>query len=238
MAGQIALTIALQSVKALFGAFVKRGTTTPDQNAMQGTLCTPFMKDVKVGKHFSAKWIGDLVFQNPAVYSYVAIKHRFESLCYVTNTNVNINLNKVAQHFGKVIDLIAQAYTSVPDFVNYIKASLQYEVICKQVDPLTCRGSTWSKAYNKLRAANTSGQCLSLQQIAAVVKLAEIHLKDCTSPEPKTKTAAIAKELSAEDYDTVAGAVEPKPKQAKVHTMKAKDAKINLKELKAYIAKS
>eukprot|EP00961_Rhodomonas_salina_P267398 3613016-Rhodomonas_salina.1 len=158
MAGQIARTIASQSVKALLGAFVKRGTTTPEQNAMQGIFCTQFMKDVKVGKHFDAKWIGDLVFQNPAVYAYVVIKHHFESLGYVTNTNVNIN--EVAQRFGKVIDPIAHTYTSEPDFVIYIKASLQYEVIRKRVDPLTGRGRAWSKAYDKLRAANASGQRL------------------------------------------------------------------------------
>eukprot|EP00961_Rhodomonas_salina_P118138 1589959-Rhodomonas_salina.1 len=239
MAGQIARTIARQSVKALFGAFVKRCTTTPEQNSMQGILCTPFMKDVKFGKHFNAKWIGDLVFQNPAVYAYVAIKHHFKSLGNVFSvnlagklvqslqTNTSVNINEVAQRFGKVIDPIAHAYTFVPDF-------LQYEVIRKRVDPLTGRGRAWSKAYDKLCAANARGQRLSLPQIAAAVKLVEIHLKDCTSPEPKTKTAAIAKALPAEDNDAAAGAVEPKPKQAKVHTMKAKDAKI--KELKAYIA--
>eukprot|EP00961_Rhodomonas_salina_P181010 2443244-Rhodomonas_salina.2 len=204
MVGQIVCTIACQRVKALFCAFVKSCTTTPEQNARQGILCTQFMKDVKVGKHFNARWIGDLVFQNQAVYTYVVIKHSFESLGNVVSinlavelvqslqTNTNVNINEVAQHFRKVINLIAHAYTSVPDFVNYIKASLQYEVIRKRVDPLTCCGSAWSKAYDKLRAANTSSQRLSLLKIAAAVKLAEIHLKDCTSPEPKTKTAAIA----------------------------------------------
>eukprot|EP00961_Rhodomonas_salina_P286109 3865851-Rhodomonas_salina.1 len=218
MAGQIARTIARQSVKALLGAFVKRCTTTPEQNAMQGILCTPYMKDVKVGKHFDTKWIGDLVFQNLAVYAYVAIKHHFESLCNVVSlnlagelvqslqTNTNVNINEVAQHFGKVIDPIAHAYSSVPDFVNYIKASLQYEVIRKRMDPLTGRGRAWSKAYDKLRAANARCQRLLLPQIAAAVKLAEIHLKDCTSPEPKIKTAAIAKALPAEDDDAAAGA--------------------------------
>eukprot|EP00961_Rhodomonas_salina_P042819 575764-Rhodomonas_salina.1 len=169
MAGQIACTIARQSVKALYVSFVKK-TTTPEQDYLQGVLCSQYMKEVKVGTHYNSKWLGTLVFQNPAVYTYVAIKHHFESLADIVSVNLagklaetlltktNVNINKVAQCFDKVIDPIAQAYTSVPDFVNNIKALLQYEVIRKRVDPSTGRGSAWSKAYDKLRAANARGQ--------------------------------------------------------------------------------
>eukprot|EP00961_Rhodomonas_salina_P106922 1439758-Rhodomonas_salina.1 len=104
MAGQIARTIARQSVKALYVSFVKK-TTTPEQDYLQGVLCSPYMKEVKVGTHHNSKWLGTLVFQNPAVYAYVAIKHHFESLADIvsvnladelaetllTKTNVNIN---------------------------------------------------------------------------------------------------------------------------------------------------
>eukprot|EP00961_Rhodomonas_salina_P013762 184048-Rhodomonas_salina.1 len=153
MAGQITCTIARQSVKALYVTFVKK-TTTPEQDYLQDVLCSPYMKAVKVGTHYNSKWLGTLVFQNPAVYAYVAIKHHFESLADITN----VNINEVAQRFDKVINPIAQAYTLVPDFVNYIKASLQYEVIWKCVDPSTGRGRAWRKAYYKLRAANARGQ--------------------------------------------------------------------------------
>eukprot|EP00961_Rhodomonas_salina_P034356 462894-Rhodomonas_salina.1 len=46
MAGQIASTIARQSVKVLYVAFVNR-TTTPEQDYLQGVLCSPYMKAVK-----------------------------------------------------------------------------------------------------------------------------------------------------------------------------------------------
>eukprot|EP00961_Rhodomonas_salina_P066763 896439-Rhodomonas_salina.2 len=220
MAHQIAHTIACQSVKALYVSFVKK-TTTQEQDYLQGVLCSQYMKAVKVWTHYNSKWLGTLVFQNPAVYVYVAIKHHFESLADIVSVNLggelaetlltktNVNINEVAQHFDKVIDPNAQAYTSVPDFVNYIKASLQYEVIWK-----------------RLHAANARGQRLSLAQIAGAVKLAESHLKECTSQEAKIRMATATP--AASDADTV---VTAEQKSTKARTHKAKDAKI--RKLKA-----
>lgn len=180
----------------------------------------------------SEEWLGALVFQNPAVYAYVTIKHHFESLTDIVSVNlagklaetlltkINVNINEVAQCLDKVIDPIMQAYTLVPDFVNYIKASLQYKVIWKRVDPSTGSCSTWSKAYDKLLAANAQGQRLSLAQISRAVKLAESHLKECTSPEAKIRTATV---MPASPEAEEAGAAEPKSTKASTH--KAKVAK-------------
>eukprot|EP00961_Rhodomonas_salina_P106905 1439501-Rhodomonas_salina.1 len=59
MAGQIARTIARQSVKDLYVAFLKK-TTTPEQDYLQGVLCSQHMKAVKVGTHYNSKWLGTL----------------------------------------------------------------------------------------------------------------------------------------------------------------------------------
>eukprot|EP00961_Rhodomonas_salina_P021990 295877-Rhodomonas_salina.1 len=253
MCDSVSCTIARQGVKAFTSAFVKLGAISAEQDALQEILCTLYMKEVKIGKHKNAKWLGELVFQNQALYSYVAIKYHFESLADIISvnlasqlvtslqTNTNVNINEVAQLFEKVIAPIAQAYTSVPDFVNYIKASLQYEVIRKHMDNTTGRGRALGKAYDKLRLHSARGQRLSLQQIvrAVPVKLAESHLKECTSP-PAAKQAAVAKKTSANKAaescaeDSAAGertsAASKKPSK---NSHKGKDAKI--KELKAQL---
>eukprot|EP00961_Rhodomonas_salina_P243323 3287888-Rhodomonas_salina.1 len=59
MACQITRTIARQSVKALYVAFVKK-TTTPEQDYWQGVLCSPYMKVMKVRTHYNSKWLGTL----------------------------------------------------------------------------------------------------------------------------------------------------------------------------------
>eukprot|EP00961_Rhodomonas_salina_P132149 1778685-Rhodomonas_salina.1 len=46
------------------------------------------MKAVKVSTHYNLKWLGTLVFQNPAVYAYVTIKHHFESLADIVSVNL------------------------------------------------------------------------------------------------------------------------------------------------------
>eukprot|EP00961_Rhodomonas_salina_P070324 944231-Rhodomonas_salina.2 len=70
MACQIARTIACQSVKALYVAFVKK-TTMPEQDYLQGVLCSPYMKAVKVYAHVA-----------------INLKHHFESLADIVSVNL------------------------------------------------------------------------------------------------------------------------------------------------------
>eukprot|EP00961_Rhodomonas_salina_P242500 3275577-Rhodomonas_salina.1 len=139
MCGQISRQIARQAHHALHKAFIKKGVSMPEQDAMIHILCTKFMTEVGIGKHYKAAWVGPLFFNNPAVVLYAQIKYYFESVTETSNVNLaaeliaalqtqlDANINEVVQKFEKVIDPIAQTYTTVPAFVEYVKASLQYE---------------------------------------------------------------------------------------------------------------
>eukprot|EP00961_Rhodomonas_salina_P044813 601717-Rhodomonas_salina.2 len=147
MAGQIARNTASGAFDSFYASFVegKAELRTPEQNAIYGILCTKYMKEVSVGKHYSPEWIGTKYYKHPAIIalSESQLKFHFESVTESTNVNLtakltaalqthtDVNINEVAHQFEKVtvIDPIAQAYTTVPAFVDYIKASLQYEVI-------------------------------------------------------------------------------------------------------------
>eukprot|EP00961_Rhodomonas_salina_P077514 1039780-Rhodomonas_salina.1 len=136
---QISHQIACQAHCALHKAFIKKSVSTPEQDAMMHILCTKFMTEVGIGKHYKAVWVGPLFFNNPAVVLYTQIKYYFESVTETSNVNLaaeliaalqtqlDANINEVVQKFEKVINPIAQTYTTVPTFVEHVKASLQYE---------------------------------------------------------------------------------------------------------------
>eukprot|EP00961_Rhodomonas_salina_P086236 1159099-Rhodomonas_salina.1 len=96
------------------------------------------MKEIRLGKHYNADWVGPKFYKHPAIIVLTQIKFYFKNVSEASNVNLaaeltaalqthtNVNINEVAQRFEKVIDPIAQAYTTVPAFVDYVKASLQY----------------------------------------------------------------------------------------------------------------
>eukprot|EP00961_Rhodomonas_salina_P274951 3714627-Rhodomonas_salina.1 len=60
MCDSISCTMARQGIKEFTSAFVKLGVISTEQDVLQGILCTQFMKEVKIGKHKNAKWLGEL----------------------------------------------------------------------------------------------------------------------------------------------------------------------------------
>eukprot|EP00961_Rhodomonas_salina_P031737 428077-Rhodomonas_salina.1 len=201
------------------------------------------MKEVSVGKHYSPKWICTKFYKHPAIIALSQLKFHFESVTESTNVNLtaeltaalqmhtDVNINEVAQRFEKVIDPIAQSYTMVPAFVDYIKASLQYEA-------RTTSGRAWSKAYDALQLGASAGKPTTLLAIADAVKLAEAHLcKADASPVKPSVQAATITEIDDDDEADLAGAGEVlTTKQRRVAATKlsrAKDDKIL--ELKAQL---
>jgi len=84
----------------------------------------------------------------------------------------------IAQRFDKVIDPVARTFTTVEGLTNYLKASLQLEVIRQRVKLKGAQGRAWRKAHDYLREGITRGQRLDLDFIGEAVKLADAHLRD------------------------------------------------------------
>ena len=87
---------------------------------------------------------------------------------------------------------MASQFIKLDDFINYFKASLQYEVIRKKSKAKGATGRAWRKAYDYLHLAILHGQRLDLDIIEQAVKLAEHHLRDADATTPSEDLAARA----------------------------------------------
>eukprot|EP00961_Rhodomonas_salina_P125483 1690276-Rhodomonas_salina.1 len=79
---------------------------------------------------------------NPAVQALVALEMHFENLNEVTNVNLatelglvlqlptSASMQEIVQRLDKVVEPITRNYTTVEDFLNYLKASKRRAVIC------------------------------------------------------------------------------------------------------------
>eukprot|EP00961_Rhodomonas_salina_P240900 3255074-Rhodomonas_salina.1 len=254
MAGQIASNTASCAIDSFYASFVKGKTElhTPEQNAIYGIPCTKYMKEVRVGKHYSPEWLGTKYYKHQAIIMLSQLKFHFESvtaelttvnltaeLTAVLQTHTDVNINEVAQRFEKVIDPIAQAYTMVPAFVDYIKASLKYEVIRRQSKAHTTSGRAWSKAYDALQSGASAGKPTTLRAIADAVKLAEAHLReaDASPVKPSVQAATITEIDNDEEADLAGAGGVLTAKQRRVTETKLSLAKDNkIRELKAQLA--
>lgn len=83
----------------------------------------------------------------PAIRLYVQLMYYFENLMESTNVNLvtkvasvldvmeavtSANVYDIVKRFDKAVDPVASQFTQLDEFINYFKASLQYEVIRKK----------------------------------------------------------------------------------------------------------
>jgi len=67
------------------------------------------------------------------------------------------SVTDIAIKFDHVIDPIARTFTTIDTFIDYLKASLQLEVIRQRIKQRGARGRAWRKAHDYLRDAGVSG---------------------------------------------------------------------------------
>eukprot|EP00961_Rhodomonas_salina_P302969 3941044-Rhodomonas_salina.1 len=193
------------------------------------------MKEVSVGKHYSPEWLGTKYYKHPPIIALSQLKFHFESMTELTNVNLTAELTAALQTHTNVIDAITQAYTTVPAFVDYIKASLQYEVIRRRSKERTTSGLTWSKAYDALQSGASAGKPTTLLAITDAVKLAEAHLRkaDASPVKPRVQAATITEIDYDEEADLAGAGGVLTVKQRHVATTKLSRAKDNkIQELK------
>eukprot|EP00961_Rhodomonas_salina_P058784 789501-Rhodomonas_salina.1 len=199
---QIIRLINSQGLNTLVEMFIVKGDNSSLQDVFRGILTTKHMQEVALGQHFNAEWAEKLE-RNPFIQALVSIKLYFESLTEVSNVNLatelaavlvlpsKTSLHELIQHLDAVIDPIAKTFTSLDDFLNYLKSSIQYE-----------------KAYDQLRDAINKGWRLSLQNVETAVELAESHLRNMGNDEDDKAANAVTEDTA------VAAKGTPKKKSA------------------------
>ena len=157
------------------------------------------MKEVSLGKTFDPS--GDFKPQNmPGIRLYVTLLYHFGNITEASNINLvssvlevmasadTANVYEITDKFDKAVDPVASTFTKVDDFMDYFKASLQYEVIRKKAKAKGAVGRAWRKAYDALRANISTGDrlslSLSLNLLSASLKpiYASAHLPPRTGP--------------------------------------------------------
>ena len=148
-----------------------------------------------------------------AICLYVQLMYYFENLTEATNVNLvasvldvmeaaaSANVYDIVERFDKAVDPVASQFTHLDDFINYFKASLQYEVIRKKSKGKGTTGRAWRKAYDSLRASISRGKRLSLQLIEPAIKLAEAHLRERSSQSKQANKAEAKAEQKQTEED-------------------------------------
>eukprot|EP00961_Rhodomonas_salina_P015877 213333-Rhodomonas_salina.1 len=54
----------------------------------------------------------------------------------------------ITLRLDKLTDPLAKAYLTVPDFLDYLKAFMQYEIIHQRSLPRNAVGRAWRKSYD------------------------------------------------------------------------------------------
>jgi hypothetical protein len=211
---QIMRTVARQGILALQKAFIREGDHSPSQDVFRSILCTSDMMKVAQGLVFDAKWATE-VWLHPLIQALVALKYHFENLNEVTNVNLatelaeilqlapNSSIQAIIQRLEKVIDPVAKTYTTVPDLLAYLKASVQYEIIRRRSRKLTTNGQAWKQGYNRLREALTAGGKLTPALLQQAIQLAESHLRENEIEEiEEITTPGIARQAKVDDGDS------------------------------------
>eukprot|EP00961_Rhodomonas_salina_P267756 3617777-Rhodomonas_salina.1 len=118
----------------------------------------------------------------------------------------------ITLRLDKLTDPLAKAYLTVPDFLDYLKASMQYEIIRQRSLPRNPVGRAWRKSYDEMRRQLTVGGNLTLDVISESVELAESHLRELTPEQLQAQAAAQPNE--PEKPDKPAGGGKSKKKSA------------------------
>mmetsp|Transcript_30800 Transcript_30800/g.63788 ORF Transcript_30800/g.63788 Transcript_30800/m.63788 type:complete len:919 (-) Transcript_30800:650-3406(-) len=232
---QILRTINRQIIRSFQECFLKDGDTSVEQDALRSILSTRWMKDIALGKYYDAAWWSK-PYEMPAIQAYVSLIHHFENINDQGNVNLVTKLMEVmeaaqtdsvttiVQKFDKIMDPIARTFTTVESFTDYIKSSLQYEVVRRRSKLKGPKGRAWRKAHDYLREAVTDGQRLTLDLLQYAVKLAEAHLRDNATDAP-TDGAKEVRKTEAEEAGP-----------AKSKSWRERRARKRIKTLEAQIA--
>jgi len=205
MHGQIQRTINRQMVCSIMASCLDESNKSMEQAALRGIIVTKEFKDVSLGKFFDPQWAWE-PWKMPGVRLYLTLMHHFENLQEVSNVNLvssvlevmeasqTVNVYNIIEMFDKAVDPVAQSFTHVEDFIEYFKASLQYEVVRKKAQLKGRTGRAWRKAYDSLRASISRSKRLSLALVEPTIKLAKAHLREdeLQSKDAKTSTAKVA----------------------------------------------
>eukprot|EP00961_Rhodomonas_salina_P117319 1579339-Rhodomonas_salina.1 len=71
---------------------------------------------------------------------------------------------------------LKQNFTTLCDFLNYMRACVQAAIISRMASLNTAEGKAWEKEHNKLIELHQETSTLTLEMVQQVVKLAENHL--------------------------------------------------------------
>eukprot|EP00961_Rhodomonas_salina_P234172 3164671-Rhodomonas_salina.3 len=94
---------------------------------------------------------------------------------------------------------LKQNFTTLGDFLNYMRACVQAAIISCMASLNTAEGKAWEKAHNKLIELSQETSTLTLEMVQQVVKLAEHHLTRIELPsQGSTNDTAAASALSTE----------------------------------------
>lgn len=206
---QILRTIVRQFINSMVEAFIRPGVNSPEQDFLRSILLSKEMEDVAMGKIFSIEWVKK-PWLMPMVRVYVQLLHYFENLNEQGTVNLvqelmdvlksasTSSVTDIALQFDCVIDPIARTFNSVDSFIDYLKASLQLEVIRQRIKQKGSCGRAWRKAHDYLREYITWGKRLDLALIEDAVKLSDAHLRDAgiTGIPTEEETKALAAEAA------------------------------------------
>ena len=102
-----------------------------------------------------------------------------------------LSVHEADQNMERLLLPLKQNFTTLADFLNYMRACVQAEIIARMAASNTPEGKAWEKAHNKLIELRQETSSLTLEMVLQVVKLAENHLARIES-----RSAADASEQS------------------------------------------
>eukprot|EP00961_Rhodomonas_salina_P002447 34052-Rhodomonas_salina.2 len=218
---QIVRSLNRQGLNALVEVFIVPGDDSSLQDVFWGILTNKYMVEVADGDHFDHTW-AEMIELNPFIQAMVSLKLYFESLSEVSKVNLatelaavlvlppSTSLHELTQRLDKVIDPIAKNFTALEDFLDYLKSSIQYEVIRQRAKRATPRSRAWQKVYDQLRENLTAGGRLSLADVASAVALAESHLRDLAhDPEEDSVARSTDRHRDTQRHSQSAMTVDP-----------------------------
>ena len=93
-----------------------------------------------------------------------------------TNDPSVLSVHEADQNMERLLLPLKQNFTTLVDFLNYMRACVQAEIIARMATLDSPEGKAWEKAHNKLIELRQESSTLTLEMVLQVVKLAENHL--------------------------------------------------------------
>ena len=87
-----------------------------------------------------------------------------------------LSVHEADQNMERLLLPLKQNFTTLADFLNYMRACVQAEIIARMATGNTPEGKAWEKAHSKLVELRQESSSLTLDMVLQVVKLAENHL--------------------------------------------------------------